>query len=68
MRHFIGAGLFLVLALVVRLVPFSNMGVDIFIHDTYRVIPLRIVTFWPLIGIASVWFLIAVAKFSRHRS
>jgi hypothetical protein len=68
MRHFIGVGLFLVLALVVRLVPFSNMGVDIFIHDTYRVIPLRIVTFWLLIGIASVRFLIAVAKFSRHRS
>lgn len=67
-RHFIGIGLFLVLALVMRLGAFSNMGLDIYVHDTYRVVPLRIVVFWLLIGIATVWFLIAAAKFARHDS
>jgi hypothetical protein len=57
-----------VLALVMRLGAFSNMGLDIYVHDTYRVVPLRIVVFWLLIGIATVWFLIAAAKFARHDS
>ena len=68
MRHVIGIGFLLVLALVVRLGAFSNVGVDIYVHDTYRVIPLRIVGFWVLIGIASVWFLIAASKFARRGS
>jgi hypothetical protein len=68
MRHVIGIGFLLVLALVVRLGAFSNVGVDIYVHDTYRVIPLRIVGFWLLIGIASVWLLIAASKFARRGS
>ena len=74
MRHFIGIGLFLVLALVVRFGVFgvfrvfSKTGVDIFIHDTYYVIPLRMVAFWLLIAIATVWLLITAAKFVRHDS
>jgi hypothetical protein len=68
MRNFIGIGLFLALALVVRFGVFSNTGVDIFIHDTYYVIPLRMVAFWLLIAIATVWLLIAATKFARHNS
>jgi hypothetical protein len=68
MRHFTGIGLFLVLALLVRFGAFSNTGVDIFIHDTYHVIPLRIVAFWLLMAIATVWLLITIAKFVRHNS
>jgi hypothetical protein len=68
MRNFIGIGLLLALALVVRFAVFSNKGVDIFIHDTYHVIPLRMVTFWLLIAIATVWLLITAAKFARHDS
>ena len=68
MRNFIGIGLSLALALVVRFGAFSNKGVDIFIHDTYYVIPLRMVAFWLLIAIATVWLLIATSKFARHDS
>jgi hypothetical protein len=68
MRNFIGIGLLLALALVVKFAVLSNKGVDIFIHDTYYVIPLRMVAFWLLITIATVWLLIAAAKFPRHES
>jgi hypothetical protein len=67
MRNFIGIGLFLALALVVRFGVFSNTGVDIFIHDTYYVIPLRMVAFW-LDSNSSRVLSIAAAKFARHDS
>jgi hypothetical protein len=68
MKHFIGAGAVLALALVVRLWAFQGVGLDIRIHDAYRVIPLRVVGFWVLIGIAAAWFLVAAYKFRRHGS
>ncbi len=68
MKHFVGAGTIVALALVVRLWTFQSIGLDIPFHDTYRVIPLREVGFWLLIGIAAAWFLIAANKFRRHSS
>ena len=45
-KHLIGAGLVAILAFVVRFeLPFP-FGLDIYIHDTYRVVPLGIVGFW----------------------
>jgi hypothetical protein len=68
MKHFVGVGTLVALALIVRLWAFQSIGLDIHLHDTYRVIPLRVVGFWALIGIAAAWFLIAAYKFRRHSS
>ena len=68
MKHFVGAGTLVALALIVRLWAFQHIGLDIYLHDTYRVIPLRVVGFWVLIGIAAAWFLIAAYKFRGHSS
>lgn len=62
MKQFIGAGVLVALALVVRFGPFQRFGLDIQVHDMYRVVPLRVVGFWVLIGIAAVWFLVAAYK------
>jgi hypothetical protein len=64
MKHFIGVGVLVALALVVRFgEPF---GLDIHVHGTYWVVPLRVFGFWVLIAIAAVWFLVAAYKFGRH--
>jgi hypothetical protein len=68
MKHFVGVGTLVALALIVRLWAFQSIGLDIHLHDTYRVIPLRVAGFWVLIGIAVAWFLIASSKFRRHSS
>ena len=68
MKHFVGAGTVVALALVVRFWTFQSIGLDIHLHDAYQVIPLRVVGFWVLIGIAAAWFLIAAYKFRRHSS
>jgi hypothetical protein len=68
MKHFIGVGALVALALIVRLGAFERFGLDIYVHDTYRAVPLRVVGFWVLIGIAAAWFLVAAYKFGRHSS
>jgi hypothetical protein len=68
MKHFIAVGVLVILALVVRFGLFERFGLDISIHDTYWVIPLRAIGFWTLVGIAVVWFAIAAHKFGRHSS
>ena len=57
MKQFIGVAVLLALAVVVRFIAFPSFGVDISIHDTYWVVPLRKIGFWGLIVIAAVWFL-----------
>lgn len=66
MRHFIGAAVLVALALAVRFWMFQRFGLDIHIHDTYYVIPLRIIGFWLLMGVAATWFVVAAYKFGRH--
>jgi hypothetical protein len=68
MKHLVGAGTLVAVALVVRLWAFQSIGLDIYVHGIYRVIPLRVVGFWLLIGIAAAWFLVAAYKFRRHSS
>ena len=46
----------------------GGMGLDIYVHDVYRVVPLSIIGFWLLMGIASVWFVIASYAFVRRHS
>jgi hypothetical protein len=68
MKHLVGAGTLVAVALVVRLWAFQSIGLGIYVHDNYRIIPLRVVGFWFLIGIAAAWFLVAAYKFRRHSS
>ena len=67
MKHFTGAGVLVALALVVRFWAFQRVGLDIYVHDTYRVIPLRLVGFWLLMGTAETWLSVVVYK-RRHGS
>jgi hypothetical protein len=52
----------------VRLWLVSRLTLDIYVHATYYVIPLRLVGFWLLMGAAAVWFVIAVYKFGRYET
>src|SRR5215813_12837995 len=53
--------MFVILAVSVRFGnfhrPFQLLGLDVHIHDRYRIIPFRIITFWALIGLAAAWIL-----------
>ena len=66
MKHFIMVGVLVGLALIVRFRCSNTL--DVHIHDTYYVIPLRIIAFRLLLGIAVMWFAIAAYKFGRHSS
>ena len=68
MKHLIGAGLVAILAFVVRFVFRDPSGLDIYAHDTYRVVPLGIVGFWVLLAIATAWLVIAALKLIRRAS
>ena len=68
MKHLIGAGLVAILAFVVRFVFRLPFGLDIYVHDTYRVVPLGIVGFWVLLALATAWLVIAALKVIRCAS
>jgi len=65
-KHLIGAGLVAILALVVRFVLRLPFALDIYVHDTYRVVPLGILGFWVLLAIAAAWLVIAAFKLIRR--
>lgn len=62
------AGVLVALALIVRVGAFQRVGLDIYVHDTLRVIPIRVVGFWFLMGIAAAWLSLAAHKFRRYGS
>ena len=68
MKHVIGAGLIAILAFLVRFVLPLPVALDIYIRDTYRVIPLRAVSFWMLLVIAAAWLVVAAFKVIRRTS
>ncbi|MGB9435133.1 MAG: hypothetical protein WBQ89_23000 [Candidatus Acidiferrum sp.] len=68
MKHLIGAGLVIILAFVVRFVLPLSFALDIYVHDTYRVVPLRVVSFWTLLVISAAWLSFATFKLIRHTS
>jgi hypothetical protein len=67
-KHLIGAGLVTILAFVVRFVLPLPFALDIYVHDTYRVVPLRVFSFWVLLVIAAAWLAIAACKAIRRTS
>jgi hypothetical protein len=67
MKHLIGIGVLIAMAFGLRSWLQTSLALDIYIHDTYWAIPLRIVGFCCLIGTAFVWFLVlAWASIRRH--
>lgn len=67
MRHLIGIGVLVAVALALRFVGVLR-GITwyFYVHDTYRVVSLSDIGFWLLMGIASVWFVIAAYAFIRR--
>jgi len=63
--HLAGIGLLIALAFALWFWWSPRWGL-VYIHYTYGVVPMRVVCFWALIGIACVWLLI-VAWMSIHR-
>lgn len=68
MKHLIGAGLVTILAFVARFVLPLPLLLDIYVHDTYRAVPLGIISFWVLLAIAAAWLVIAAFKSIRRTS
>jgi hypothetical protein len=67
MKHLIGIGALIAMAFGLRSWLQTSLALDIYIHDTYWAIPLRIAGFWCLMGTAFVWFLVfAWASILRH--
>jgi uncharacterized membrane protein YedE/YeeE len=67
MKHLVGIGILVGIALVLRFWLRTSLGLDISIHGTYRVVPLRAIVFWCLMGTAIIWFLIfASVAIRRH--
>jgi hypothetical protein len=64
-KHFIGVAVLVALALACRFWLFSRFSLDIHVHDAYYAMPIRMICFWLLMGVAAVWFVIAVHKFGR---
>lgn len=58
------AGVFLVVGFVLPL-PFA---LNIYTDETYRVLPLRVFSFWVLLVIAAPWLMIAAFKVIRRTS
>jgi hypothetical protein len=65
-RHLIGIGELVAAALVLRFWLHTHIGLDIEIHDAYRVVLLNVIGFWFLMRIASVWFLIVTWESIRR--
>jgi hypothetical protein len=63
-----GPAVLVALALIVRFWAFQRVGLDLYVHDTLRAIPIRVVGFWLLMGIAVAWLSVAACKFGRHGS
>jgi hypothetical protein len=67
MKHLVGIGVLIAMARIARFWPHTTLGLDIHIHDVYRVIPLTSITFWCLLGIALAWLLfLACLSIRRH--
>lgn len=67
MRHVVGIGVLVAVALALRFWLHTGLALDISTHDVYRVVPLSVIGFWFLVGSASLWFLVvAWAAIRRH--
>lgn len=68
MKHLVGIGMLVAIAFVLRSWLQTSLALDIYIHGTYRVVPLRIIAFWCLMGTALVWLLLVAWASVRRQS
>ena len=68
MKHFAGIAALVAAALFLKFGPLGGVGVDIHIHDRYRVIPISAIGFWLVAGIALAWLLLVAAHKIRHHA
>ena len=68
MKHLVGIGVLVAIAFVLRCWLRTSLGLDVAIHYTSRVVPLRAILFWCLMGTAIIWFLVFVCVAIRHHS
>jgi hypothetical protein len=68
MKQLVGIAALVTIALVLRFWLHTGLGLGITIHDTYRVVSLKAIVFWCLMGTASAWFLISRGKLVAHRT
>jgi hypothetical protein len=67
MKHLVGICVLVAIAFVLRFWLHTSLRLDISIHDTYRVVPLKAIVFWCLFGTAIIWFLVfAWVSIRRH--
>jgi hypothetical protein len=68
MKHFAGIAVLVAAALFLKFGPLGGVGVDIHIHDKYRVISISAIGFWLVVGIALAWLLLVAARIVQHHS
>ena len=68
MKHLIGVALLIALAFVLRFGMQTGVGLDLQLHDTYYVVPVRIVAFWVVVAMAIGWSVVFAWKSIRSRS
>jgi hypothetical protein len=62
MKDFPGVAALVAAALFLRFGTLGRVGVDIHIHDRYRVIPISVIGFWLVAGIALAWLVIVATR------
>jgi hypothetical protein len=68
MKHFVGVGLLIALAFVLRFRMQTGVELDLQVHDTYYLVPLRIVAFWGALGTAMGWLVVFAWALLRRRA
>lgn len=67
MKHLVGIGALVALAFILRSWPYTNLGLDIYIHDSYWVVQVKVIGFWCLVETAFTWALVfAWTSVRRH--
>jgi hypothetical protein len=57
MKPLVGMGELIVMAFVLRFGLHTSSELDLYVHDTYQAVPLRVVAFWCFMETAFAWFL-----------
>lgn len=68
MKQAVGIGMLVAAALVLRFGVGRGIGLDIYIHDRFHVVPVCAAGFWLMIGIAVVWLPLLTAQKVFNRS
>ena len=68
MKHLAGITTLVAAAFVLRFAPLPGATFDMSVHDRYFAIPVGVIGFWLLAGIALAWLLIVANRKMRHRS